>query len=349
MRFLCAALLICLMLTGCTGVTVAYDPKSTGENDSPQLIAEEGGSDALKTGLYISTDISGSRSASEEDLGLASYEINLIAVNVDDDGVIQNCVIDGVSFSVSFDGEGRIISDTSGEVLSKNELGEGYGMKKYAHSRYEWNEQAAALADYAVGKTVAQLRAGAVNENGYAKDADLASSATIYIGTYVDGIERAVANARHLGARMGDELKLASIQNLSSSASVAKEGGVAQLDSDVTAITMRDAQISSCIIDSIQIAINFDGRGAITSDLSATLKTKNELGEDYGMKKYAHSRYEWNEQAAAFAAYVTGKTNEQVQNISVDARRAPGKVDLSSSVTISIGNFQNLIAKAAEQ
>ena len=54
---------------------------------------------------------------------------------------------------------------------------------------------------------------------------------------------------------------------------------------------------------------------------------------------------EWNEQAAAFAAYVTGKTLDEVAGIAVDEATKPAEADLASSVTISIGGFQALLEK----
>ena len=76
--------------------------------------------------------------------------------------------------------------------------------------------------------------------------------------------------------------------------------------------------------------------------------TKNELGEGYGMKAWGGATYEWNEQAANFAAYVTGKTAAEVAGIAIDEATKPADADLSASVTISIGGFQALIAKAAQ-
>jgi hypothetical protein len=55
---------------------------------------------------------------------------------------------------------------------------------------------------------------------------------------------------------------------------------------------------------------------------------------------------EWNAQAASFANYITGKTAAEVAGIAVDAGTKPTGADLSSSVTIAIGGFQALIAKA---
>ena len=62
---------------------------------------------------------------------------------------------------------------------------------------------------------------------------------------------------------------------------------------------------------------------------------------------YGGAIAEWNEQAASFAAYVTGKTAEEVSGIAVGERTQPADADLASSVTIAIGGFQELITKAA--
>ena len=68
-------------------------------------------------------------------------------------------------------------------------------------------------------------------------------------------------------------------------------------------------------------------------------------GADYGMGAVSSIGKEWNEQAAAFAAYVTGKTLDEVAGIAVDEATKPAEADLASSVTISIGGFQALLEK----
>ena len=75
-------------------------------------------------------------------------------------------------------------------------LGDAYGMRKASSVGKEWNEQAAAVADFAKGKTVEELKGVAVNESGMAAETDLASSATIYIGGFISGIEEAVNQGR---------------------------------------------------------------------------------------------------------------------------------------------------------
>ena len=354
LAFVLTLALMAAMMAGCAGTTVVVGNCTcpTGSHDAviaetaaPEETAAAG---ALKTGLAIVASAGESTSADAENEGKAKYDVTIVAVTVDENGVIRSCIVDGVPAAVSFDASGAITSDITAEVQTKNELGEAYGMKAYGGAKYEWNEQVAALADYAVGKTVEELRSGAVNEAGRAADADLASTATIYIGGYVSAIEAAVANAKDLGAQAGDELKLASISSVAKSTGADGENaGTAQLDCDVTAMTMNGDTITSCYIDSLQAKVNFDAAGTITTDLTAPLQTKNELGENYGMKAWGGASFEWNEQAASFAAYVTGKTAAEVAGIAVTETTVPEDADLASSVTIAIGGFQALIAKAA--
>jgi hypothetical protein len=275
--------------------------------------------------------------------------VTLVAVLVDDNGVIRDCIIDSIGAKVEFDATGTITSDINAEVKTKNELGDAYGMVAWGGAIAEWYQQADALAQFAIGKTVSELKNGAIDETGKAPaGSDLASSATIYLGGYVAGIEQAVANAQYLGAEAGDELKLAVISSMGSSKSAdAENAGNAQLDVDVTALTLKDDIITSCVIDSVQAKVAFDVSGAVTSDVSAPVLTKNQLGSAYNMVAWGGAKAEWNEQAAAFSRYVTGKTAAEVSGIAVTEGK-PADADLASSVTISIGGFQKLIEKACK-
>ena len=351
------AMLISL-LAGCAGTPVIYytdctcpvgSHTETPNEEVPSTEAPVLAEGAVKTGLAIITSVGKSTSATADAEGVADYDVTIAAVNVDENGVITSCYLDSIGASVKFGADGVITSDVTASVLTKNELGDNYGMKAYGGATYEWYEQAQALANYAVGKTVEELRAGAVNEAGKAADADLASTATIYLGGYVAAIEAAVANAQNLGAQAGDVLKVAVLCGLTDSKSAdAEKAGNAQLNVDAAAITMNGETITSCFIDSVQAKVAFGTDGVITSDVAAAVQTKNQLGEGYGMKAWGGATYEWNEQAANFAAYVTGKTAAEVAGIAIDETTKPTDADLSASVTISIGGFLALIAKAAQ-
>ena len=310
--------------------------KAMGDSDTP---VENG---ALKTGLAVITSIGKSASVSEEAEGAAEYDVTLAAVLVDEEGIIRDCRLDAIGTTVNFD-----TTDLTTEVLTKNELGENYGMVAWGGAIAEWDAQAAALCEYAVGKTVDELKNGAVDESGYAPDgSDLSTSATIYLAGYVSAIEAAVTNAQDLGAQSGDELALVTINSLESSANATAEGdGTAQLDASVAAVTSKDGIITSCVLDAVQAKVTFDTTGNTTADLTAPVQTKNELGENYGMVAWGGAIAEWNEQAASFAEYVTGKTADEVAGIAVEEGK-PTDADLTSSVTIKIGGFQDLIAKA---
>ena len=342
-------LLVLSLLSGCAGTTVVINNCTcpTGGHVSQNPTKGPVGEGAVKTGLAVFTSVSDSTSATEAEAGAIKYDITIAAVTVDEKGVITSCVIDSVPATVKIDHTGKITSDVSAAVLTKNELGADYGMVAWGGAIAEWDQQVAALCDYAVGKTVAELKNGAVDESGKAPaGSDLAASATIKLGGYVSAIEAAVANAQHLGAQAGDELALVTVNSLASStAATAEKAGTAQLDTNIAVVTSKNGVITSCVIDAVQAKISFDATGKITTDLSAPIQTKNELGEKYGMVAWGGAIAEWNEQAASFAAYVTGKTAAQVAGIAVSEGK-PTDSDLSASVTIKIGDFQALIAKA---
>ena len=352
------ALILTLVLTaaafaGCAGTPVVYytectcpadahTPTPTELGDVTEPVTVEG---SLKTGLAVIATAADSENAAK-----AVYDVTLAAVTVDENGVIADCVIDSLGTEVAFDAAGAITADLTAPIQTKNELGDAYGMVAYGGAVAEWYQQAEALADFAVGKTVEELRSGAIDETGKAPaGSDLATTATIYLGGYVSAIEAAVANAQNLGAQAGDELKLAATAAIDSSKSAdAENEGCAQLDVTVTALTMNGDIITSCVIDAVQAKVSFDAAGTITTDLAAPIQTKNELGEGYGMKAWGGAIAEWNEQAASFAAYITGKTPAEVAGIAVDETTAPTDADLTASVTIKIGGFLALIGKAAQ-
>ncbi len=347
------SILLCISaLAGCAGTPVIYhyDCDCPSENTGSEDTTAPPAAGELKTGLVITTAVNESSDAGKEKQGEAKYDATMVAVLVDNNGIIHDCIIDGIATSVKFDKEGKLVTDIKSEVKTKNELGKDYGMVAYGGAKAEWNVQAAALAKFAVGKTVEELKKGAVDETGKAPaGSDLASSATIYLGGYVSAIEKAVASAKNLGAKSGDTLKMATTASVGSSlAATADKEGTAQLDATVTAITLKDKVITSCHIDSVQAKVSFSSEGKISTDIKAAVKTKNELGKDYGMVAFGGAKAEWDAQAASFAKYVTGKTPDEVAGISVNEKTAPTEADLKSSVTIAIGDFMALIAKAAK-
>ena len=95
--------------------------------------------------------------------------------------------------------------------------------------------------------------------------------------------------------------------------------------------------ITACVIDMIQSKINFDETGKLTTDKATEFKSKNELGDSYGMRAVSSIKAEWNEQAAAFAAYCVGKTAEQLQGITLNDKGLAA--DIVSSCTMTANQF----------
>ena len=343
------ALAMVLALAGCAGTTVVVNnynyygtdstdattaPEAT-EETKPMPIVAEG---AVRTGLAIVTGL-GTVDATAQEAGTAEFDITLAAILVDENDVILDCSIDSIGHKFTFDTTGAITSDVTAEVLTKNELGDNYNMKTYGGAIAEWYQQVDAFEAYCIGKTISEIETGALTEDGYAADADLATSATINLSNYVNGLMSAYMNAQVLGAEAGDKLVLSCTTSQADAAQ-----GNAQLNVDAVALTVNgDGVITSCQIDSLQGKATIDENGAVTAH---QVETKNMLGDNYNMKAWGGATFEWFEQAANFASYITGKTAAEVAGIAIDEATKPADADLATSVTISIIGFKNLIAKA---
>ena len=342
------ALAMVLALAGCAGTTVVvnnynyYGTDATetaattpAETEATELIVAEG---AVRTGLAIVTGL-GTTDATAAEAGTAEFSITLAAILVDENDVILDCSIDAIGHKFTFDTTGSITSDITAEVLTKNELGDNYNMKTYGGAIAEWYEQVDAFEGYCIGKSIEEIQNGVLNDEGYAAAADLATSATINLSDYLNALLTAHTNAKVLGAEAGDKLVLSCTTSLKES----KQGN-AELDVDAVALTTNDqGVITSCQIDALQGKATIDETGAVTAH---QVETKNMLGADYNMVAYGGATYEWFEQAANFASYITGKTAAEVAGIAMTEATKPADADLATSVTISIIGFKNLIAKA---
>jgi hypothetical protein len=306
-----------------------------------------GGKQTVKTGLAVITSVAKSTDAGEKD-GLAQADSAIIAVTVDNNGKIVDCVIDQAQSKANFNVSGQLVTPLDATFKTKNELGTDYGMAKASGIGKEWNEQAAAFAKYVIGKTVDQVKNIAVKD-GYPTGSDLTSSVTMHVTELIEGVQKAVANAKDLGAAKGDKLSVATVTSISNSTNAtATAPGLVQIYSTYVAMTQdKSGKITSSVFDASQSNINFDQSGKITTDLSVAPRTKNELKEAYGMARVSPIGKEWYEQAASFASYIKGKTVAQVKGIAIDQTGKPTASDLTSSVTIHVTDFITLVEKAA--
>lgn len=157
-----------------------------------------------------------------------------------------------------------------------------------------------------------------------------------------------VAGCAAKPAQGGVKTGLGVVTSISSSKDAAADApGLAQADSVIAAVTVdASGKILSCVIDTAQSKANFGADGLITTPLDTEFPTKLERGADYGMKVASSIGKEWNEQAEAFAKYVTGKTAAEVKGIAVSESGNPTGSDLTASVTVHITEFVEAVEKA---
>ncbi|SHL47649.1 hypothetical protein SAMN02745136_04980 [Anaerocolumna jejuensis DSM 15929] len=310
---------------------------------------KSGGSkgEAIKTGLGVVTSAASSKNVADAD-GVAETDSYVAAVTVGSDGKIIDCKLDAAQTQINFSKEGKLTTDLTAALQTKQERGANYGMKDQSGIKKEWNEQADAFAKYCIGKTLDQVKGIAVSKEGTAGDADLASSVTIHIGDFISVVSKAVENAQDLGAKSGDKLGLGINTTIDKSTDAAADtDGLAEAYSYYTAVTVDSSKkITSCAIDASISDIKFNAQGTITTDITAPVQSKQELKDAYGMKTKSNIGKEWYEEANSFAKYVTGKTLDQVKGIAVNDQGTPSDSDLASSVTIHIAPFTGVIDKA---
>ena len=346
-RLLAAVLSLVLatpMLAGCaSNLPKGYSPFASAPEAVPEQRPETPPSGkGLATGLAILNSVAKSKDAGEED-GLAEADTNIVAVLVDAQGRIVDCKIDAVQAKIPFSKEGKLLADTAAMFRTKQELGGEYGMKKASGIGKEWYEQANALAAYVTGKTVEEIKGIALTETTAPADAELAATVTISIGDWIASIEKAVANAKPLGAKAGDKLGIGTVTNMSKSKDAGAEDGLAQVDSIYAAASFgTDGRVTSCILDGSQSSVRFDKTGKITTGLDIAPQTKN------GMKQASGIGLEWYQQAENYARYALGKTADELSGIAVNDSGSPQDAELAASVTISVGDFNLALGKAAD-
>lgn len=164
-------------------------------------------------------------------------------------------------------------------------------------------------------------------------------------------------------AEGGKIAKLGLGQNISIKSS--KDAGVdangkevlAQGQADVTIAAVgfdKDGKIASVTIDTAQTKVAFDKDLKVASDKSATIKSKKELGPEYGMVNASGIKKEWFEQMEAFENWMIGKTVDEIKNLKVKEvnpshQNVPDIPELTSTVTITVESYIAAVVEAWEK
>lgn len=124
----------------------------------------------------------------------------------------------------------------------------------------------------------------------------------------------------------------------------ADTNGTGASETTVAAVLLDgEGKIVQCAIDTVSATFGFTSNGKYVP--MDEIKTKYELGKDYGMVAYGGSAKEWFEQANAFEALVTGKTLQDVKALVAADGKGNDEV-VKAGCTIVISDFVTAVEKA---
>ena len=187
------------VLAGCSA------PAAPAAPTAPAEPAAEGGS-IVKLGLGHITTIAKSKdlgkdAEGKEVLPLGQVDTVMAAVGFDKDGKVVSVTIDNAQTKVTFDAALQVTSDIKAEGKTKVELKEEYGMIKASSIGKEWYQQAEALGQWMVGKTVDEIKAMKTKNKDASHPAvpdvpELTSSVTVSVQDYIAAVAEGYANAK---------------------------------------------------------------------------------------------------------------------------------------------------------
>ncbi len=160
-----------------------------------------------KVGTASYTHTNDSYGYTEGRNGRGAVSTTLVAAVFDNNGNIVRISIDEVESKIGIDSTGQLADFTAGEVKSKKELGDAYGMKAYSGIGKEWYQQVETLEKWLEGKAVNTIIGGAsakmfTAENSYStgnmtnsattKGAVSSSVSSGIAGDVIDGVNSAI-------------------------------------------------------------------------------------------------------------------------------------------------------------
>lgn len=290
--------------------------------------------------------------------GKAQIDATVAAVVTDANGKIVSCYLDVAQTKMSME-EGAL--DTSAvDLRTKQEKGDDYNMVTYGGAIAEWYQQADFFAQQVVGKTADEVAAietvARDEEHNVAKDEAILAGCTMDITSFQEAIVKACKD-EYAKEFKGKNFKLGlglvtEVDASSVSATADAEGAANMYTHFAAVVTDENGKILADLIDAIQPKISFNTAGEETS--YKFVETKKYLKYDYNMVAYGSSIGEWFEEAKGFEDYIVGKDAAGVTGIATVVNEeghvvaTEADADLLASCTISIGTFQEVIAKACK-
>lgn len=157
-----------------------------------------------KVGTASYTHTNDSYGYTEGRNGRGAVSTTLVAAVFDNNGQIVRISIDEVETNVGFDQTGQLADFTPGEVKSKKELGDAYGMKAASGIGKEWYQQVESLEKWLEGKKVNTIIGGASAKLGKMITDNSDMGYTDQYGAYMPGnnsnMTRANTNSTSAGS-----------------------------------------------------------------------------------------------------------------------------------------------------
>ena len=320
------------------------------------LCSCSGKSKDARFGMGVYSYYSSADDANEDKNGSVKAVYTAAAVLINKNGKVIDIDLDCAECTGAYTKDGKAL--TAEKLLTKGELGESYGMAKYGTDRngdgkvLEWEDQVEALEEMIKGKTLNEIKA--LVAGSYGTEDVVNAGCTIAIEDFIKAIETAFANAKAAPGNADEtELGIVSVQSSQKDATADANGTCDITTYIAAAIRDDDDKVTAMQIDCAEASIKFDINGKAVTSVSDTIKTKNELGADYGMTKYGTDRngdgkvLEWFEQAEAFASACIGKTAAQIAGLIGIDGYAPLDVQ-NAGCTIYISDMTKAAVKAAE-
>ena len=355
MKKVFSVFLAILMLVSVAALAGCGDTATTEENTTEAEAVE---TSALKFGFGIVTEMDEPKNADGDTNGDAAVNTTAVAVLLDAEGKIVDVKADTLQADAAWTSEGKAVAAT--EAKTKYELGADYNMaafgKKHDGSEgevLEWFAQIDAFAATAKGKTVEEIKAF-VGADTYTTGDLAAAGCTISVGSIMKALDKAVANAVATEATAADKLNMAFATSISNTdATEEKDGSVEVNATVVAAVTDAEGKVVVAKTDVAQTKVTFDLAGASTTDATAELKTKGELGDAYNMaafgKKHDGSEgtvLEWYAQAAEFDKALVGKTAADFAAFADETGYATGDL-ATAGCTIGVSDMIKAATAAA--
>ena len=242
----------------------------------------------------------------------AKVSSTVAAVVTDKDGKIVLCRIDAIDSQAKLTADGE---PNTAAPTSKYELGDKYNMVTYGNAIAEWYKQAEFFETYVEGKTLADVKAIALGENGKPTGTDLAAGCTIAVTDFVKAIENAISSEHRLTFAAKGELTASVSVNADIKAD--KETLVYKTTFDFAAVVSEGATVVGALVDSAETTLTCekDDNNKVTATAHTYVGTKLEQGDDYNMVTYGGAIAEWYAQATAFAKTAIGKEADKLDTL----------------------------------